>query len=129
MELRTDFASPATLRCTQDVDRAVIGNDRPIDQIDGANRGAFKIALAFGERGDRREAVAGAREGRGPVKILFGIDRDPESGTLTGVQFDQVRCGRIRKEIARRLHHAPLCPEDRRMGLLALLGFQLDFGL
>src|SRR3546814_18418340 len=62
---------------------------RSVDQINGPNTRALEIILAFGDRGDRGEAITGACERRRPVEILLGIDRDPESRAFARFQFNQ----------------------------------------
>jgi len=115
VKLRADLAALGLLRGAEYLGGAVVGDDRPVNEIDGVHPRALEIALAFGERRDRGKAIAGARERRIPVEILLGVDRDPETRLLARIQCDHFRRGRICKETARRLHDAPLCqPPARR---------------
>ncbi|WP_312846610.1 hypothetical protein [Sphingopyxis sp. PET50] len=96
MQLRPDLAPPRRARFAEDRDGTVIGDDRPVDEIDGRDIRGFEIALAIGQRGNRIEPVSDARKGCRPVEVLFGVDGDPETRLFVRSQPDQIGCrGRL----------------------------------
>src|SRR3546814_9032727 len=71
-------------------------------QIDGTHPRLLEIGLTIGECRNRVEPIAGPREGRRPVEILLGIDRDPEAGPFARRKTDEVRRSRsIEQKIGR----------------------------
>src|SRR3546814_19020852 len=70
MELRADIASPRGLRRAEAADRAIVGDDRPVDQLDGAPPRAVEPGLAIRERAPGLEPTPGARDPRRPTQNL-----------------------------------------------------------
>src|SRR3546814_13478800 len=82
MQLRADIASPRGLRRAEDADRAIVGDDRPVDQIDGAHPRAVEPGLAIGQPGPGVEPLAGSPERPRPVEILLCFFPSPQSPPL-----------------------------------------------
>src|SRR3546814_12278625 len=79
-DLGTDIAAPRRLRRAEDGERAVVGDDRPVDQIDETHPRLLEIGLTIGECRNRVEPIAGPREGSSTVEIIIGTASNPEVG-------------------------------------------------